>query len=223
MLLKNLFEAGADGVEVHGAFGYLLNLFIDPASNKRTDSYGGSIENRSPFILEVVDACIEAPGADELVIRLSPWARYMNMSGSSDPTLLATYCYLIGELEKRARIGKRLAYVHLISNRTTDPYLTEGTGMDLSVNNNFARSIWKGNLILSGNFALHPEIVRDLVKDEKALIAYGRFWISNADLPYRLEKGLTLNKYDRDTFFGRDEKGYTDYPTYDQIKDLKSN
>ncbi|KAG0657976.1 hypothetical protein C6P44_004347 [Monosporozyma unispora] len=141
MLLKNLFEAGADGVEVHGAFGYLLNLFIDPASNKRTDSYGGSIENRSPFILEVVDACIEAPGADELVIRLSPWARYMDMTASSDPTLLVTCCYIIGELEKRAKNGNCLAYLHLLEGRVTDPFLSENEGMDITVYNNFAKSI----------------------------------------------------------------------------------
>lgn len=78
-------------------------------------------------------------------------------------------------------------------------------------------------MIRFGNLALYPELVANMVKDDKTLISYGRFWIFNPDLPDRLEKGLTLNKYDRDTFFGRDEKGYTDYPTYDQIKDLKSN
>jgi len=213
---KNSIKAGADGVEIHSAFGFFLNQFLDPISNKRTDEYGGSIENRSRIVLEVVDACIEAVGAEKVGIRLSPWARYLGMSGSTDPTLLATYCYLLGELEKRGRAGKRLAYVHLGEPRVTDPFLTEGKGMEMFGHNDFAFSIWKGPIIRSGNLALHPEIAKDLLKNDRTLIAYGRFWISNPDLVDRLEKGLPLNKYDRGTFLGRTDEGLLDYPTYDE-------
>ena len=213
---RNSIRAGADGVEIHSAFGFFLNQFLDPISNKRTDEYGGSIENRCRIVLEVVDACIEAVGAEKVGIRLTPWARYLGMSGSSDPTLLATYCYLIGELEKRGQAGKRLAYLHLGEPRVTDPFLTEGKGMEKYGHNDFAFSIWKGPIIRSGNLAVHPEIVKDMVKNERTLIAYGRYWISNPDLVDRLEKGLPFNAYNRGTFLGRTAEGLTDYPTYDE-------
>ena len=213
---RNSIKAGADGVEIHSAFGFFLNQFLDPASNKRTDEYGGSIENRSRIVLEVVDACIEAVGAEKVGIRLTPWARYLGMSGSSDPTLLATFCYVIGELEKRAQAGKRLAYLHLGEPRVTDPFLTEGKGMEKYGHNDFAFSIWKGPIIRSGNLALHPNIVREMVANERTLIAYGRYWISNPDLVDRLEKGLPFNAYNRGTFLGRTAEGLTDYPTYDE-------
>lgn len=211
---KNSIEAGADGVEIHSAFGFLLNQFLDPRSNKRTDEYGGSIENRSRLTLEVIDACVAAVGAERVGIRLTPWSTYGGMSGGSDPTLLATYAYVIGELERRGKEGKRLAYLHLGEPRVTDPYLAEGEGMYMEGTNDFAFSIWKGKIIRSGNLTLHPEVVKEMVKDERTLISYGRFWISNPDLVDRLEKGLPLNKYERKTFFGRTGEGLTDYPRY---------
>lgn len=213
---KNSIKAGADGVEIHSAFGFFLNQFLDPISNKRTDEYGGSIENRARIVLEVVNACIDAVGAKKIGIRLTPWGRYLGMSGGSDPTLLATFAYLLGELEKRGRAGKRLAYVHLGEPRVTDPFLPEGTGMDMNGTNDFVFSIWKGAIIRSGNLTLHPEIVKKMVENDRTLIAYGRFWISNPDLPDRLEGGLPLNKYNRHTFFGRTAEGLTDYPTYSE-------
>ena len=213
---KNSIKAGADGVEIHSAFGFFLNQFLDPISNKRTDEYGGSIENRSRIVLEVVDACIEAVGAEKVGIRLTPWARYLGMSGSTDPTLLATYCYVLGELEKRRRAGNGLAYVHLGEPRVTDPFLMEGKGMEMYGHNDFAFSIWKGPIIRSGNLALHPDIAKDLLKNDRTLIAYGRYWISNPDLVDRLENGLPFNKYDRGTFLGRTAKGLTDYPSYEE-------
>lgn len=214
---KNSIAAGADGVEIHSANGYLLNQFLDPISNKRTDEYGGSIENRARFTLEVVDAVVDAIGADKVGIRFSPYGTFGSVSGGSDPTLLAQYAYVIGELEKRAHEGKRLAFVHLVEPRVTNPFFTEGEGVYKDGTNDFVYSIWKGPIIRAGNYALHPEAAaRDVGVDERTLIGYGRFFISNPDLVDRVEKGLPLNKYNRDLFYAMTDKGYTDYPTYDE-------
>ena len=216
---KNAIEAGADGVEIHNANGYLPNQFLDPISNHRTDEYGGSIENRARFTLEVVDALVEAVGTDKVGIRFSPYGTFGTMSGQ-DPLIVAQYAYVIGELEKRARDGKRLAYIHLVEPRVTNPFLTEGEGEDLGHTNDFVYSIWKGPIIRAGNLAMHPEAVKDMVKDGRTLIAYGRYFIANPDLVDRLEKGLPLNKYDRSTFYASTDKGYIDYPTYEEAVKL---
>ncbi|CDH15933.1 probable NADPH dehydrogenase 2 [Zygosaccharomyces bailii ISA1307] len=211
---KNCVETGADGVEIHSANGYLLNQFLDPISNKRTDEYGGSIENRARFTLEVVDAVVEALGADRVGIRLSPYGTFGTMSGSSEPEIVAQYAYVVGELERRAKEGKRLAYIHLVEPRVTDPFLTEGEGVYTGGSNDFVYSIWKGVVIRAGDLALHPEVVREMVEDERTLIGYGRYFISNPDIVDRVEKGEPLTQYDRDTFYSPSEVGYLDYPNY---------
>ena len=216
---KNAIEAGADGVEIHNANGYLLNQFLDPISNHRTDEYGGSIENRARFTLEVVDALIEAVGANKVGIRLSPYGTFGVMSGQ-DPLTVAQYAYVIGELEKRAKEGKQLAYIHLVEPRLDLRMPGDGETKDLGQTNDFVYSIWKGLVIRSGNLALHPEAVKDMVKNDRTLIAYGRYFIANPDLVDRLEKGLPLNKYDRSTFYTMSAEGYIDYPTYEEAVKL---
>ncbi|CCF58950.1 hypothetical protein KAFR_0F03540 [Kazachstania africana CBS 2517] len=213
---KNAIAAGADGVEIHSANGYLLNQFIDPISNNRTDEYGGSIENRARFSLEVVDALIEAIGAERVAIRLSPYGRFGGMSGSTNPIIIAQYSYILGELEKRAKAGRRIAYVHTIEPRVTDSSLPEEEGVDNEGSNAFFYSIWKGPLVRAGNFALHPDLAKEAVSSDKTIIAYGRYWIANPDIVDRLEKGLPLNAYDRNTFYTTKSEGYLDYPTYDE-------
>ncbi|SCW01008.1 LAFE_0D03048g1_1 [Lachancea fermentati] len=222
---KNCIEYGADGVEIHSANGYLLNQFLDPISNKRTDEYGGSIENRARFTLEVVDAIIDAIGPEKTGIRLSPYGTFGTMSGASDPDLLAQYAYVIGELEKRAKAGKRLAYLHLVEPRVTNPFFTEGEGWYKEGTNDFAYSIWKGPIIRAGNYALDPKAAEtDVDKDDRTLIGYGRLFISNPDLVKRLKDGLPLNKYNRDLFYAFTDKGYVDYPTYeDAVKQGAGN
>ena len=217
---KNSIAAGADGVEIHSANGYLLNQFLDPISNKRTDEYGGSIENRSRFVLEVVDAVVEAIGHKKVGIRFSPYGVFGTMSGGAEPLIVAQYAHVLGELEKRARQGKRLAFVHLVEPRVTDPFLVEGEGEYDQGTNDFVYSIWKGPIVRAGNLALHPEVVKEMVKDDRTLIGYGRFWISNPDIVERLEKGWPLNKYDRSTFYAMTDKGYLDYPTYEEAVKL---
>ena len=217
---KNSLAAGADGVEIHSANGYLLNQFLDPISNRRTDEYGGSIENRSRFVLEVVDAIVEAIGHKKVGIRFSPYGLFGTMSGGAEPLIVAQYAHIIGELEKRARDGKRLAYIHLVEPRVTDPFLVEGEGEYDQGTNDFVYSIWKGPVIRAGNLALYPEVAKEMVANDKTLIGYGRFWIANPDIVERLEKGLPLNKYDRDTFYAMSDKGYLDYPTYEEAVKL---
>ncbi|QLG72993.1 hypothetical protein HG535_0E00770 [Zygotorulaspora mrakii] len=217
---KNSIAAGADGVEIHSANGYLLNQFLDPISNKRTDEYGGTIENRARFTLEVVDAVVDAIGADKVGIRFSPYGTFGTMSGGAEPLIVAQYAYVLGELEKRAAQGKRLSFVHLVEPRVTNPFFVEGQGEYHGGTNDFVYSIWKGLIIRAGNLALHPEVVRDMVENSRTLIGYGRYFISNPDIVDRVEKGLPLNSYDRDTFYAMTDKGYTDYPTYDKAVKL---
>lgn len=217
---KNSVESGADGVEIHSANGYLLNQFIDPKSNRRTDEYGGSIENRCRFALEVVDAVVDAIGAERTGIRLSPYGLFGNMSCGFEPSIVAHYAYLIGELEKRGIAGKRLAYIHLVEPSVTDLMLVEDQGEYKEGTNDFAYSIWKGPIIRAGNYALHPELVKEQVKDPRTLIAYGRYFISNPDIIDRLENGLPLNEQDRPTFYTPTAEGYIDYPNYNDALQL---
>ncbi|KAL3228572.1 NADPH dehydrogenase 2 [Nakaseomyces bracarensis] len=213
---KNAIAAGADGVEIHSANSYLLNQFIDPKTNKRTDEYGGSIENRARFTLEVVDAISDAIGAERTAIRLSPYGTYGDMSGGAEPIIVAQYAYIIGELEKRAKEGKKLAYLHLVEPRELNPFAPEGENVYTGGTTDFAYSIWTGPIIRAGNYAIHPEVVKDVLKDDRTLVAYGRYFISNPDLVNRLEKGLPLNKYNRDTFYTMTAEGYIDYPNYEE-------
>ncbi|CAL9727567.1 NADPH dehydrogenase 2 [Monosporozyma unispora] len=210
---KNAIAAGADGVEIHGANGYLLNQFLDPKANNRTDEYGGSIENRSRFTLEVVDAVVEAVGAEKVGIRFSPFCDFGGVSGSSNPLILAQYAHVIGEIEKRGKEGKRLAYIHLVE-PNSNLMLTEGESEIEEGNNAFIYSCWTGPVIRTGNLSLHPETVKEMVKDERTLIGYGRYWLSNPDMVTRVKEGLPLNKYDNSTFYTMTKEGFLDYPTY---------
>lgn len=217
---RNSIEAGADGVEIHSANGYLLNQFLDPISNKRTDEYGGSIENRARFVLEVIDAVTEAIGSDKVGIRFSPYGTFGAMSGGEEPSIVAQYAYVLGELEKRAEEGKRLSFVHIVEPRVTNAAFAEGQGAYNEGTNDFVYSIWKGPVIRAGDLTLHPGDVKKMVEDKRTLIGYGRFFISNPDIADRVEKGLPLNKYVRDTFYSPTKEGYIDYPTYDEALKL---
>ena len=205
--MKDFVEAAknliADGVEIHNATEYLLNQFLDPISNNRTDEYGGSIENRSTFILEVVDAI----GASKVGIRLSPYGSYSGISGGDNPLIIARYAYLIDELEKRAQQGSRLAFIHVIEPCIRNPFLIEDEGIYTSGTNDFVYSIWKGAIIRAGNLALHPEGIQKMVEDDRTLVAYGRYFISNPDLVDHIRKGEPLNNYDRTSFYDSGKNG----------------
>ncbi|AGO12006.1 AaceriAGR329Cp [[Ashbya] aceris (nom. inval.)] len=213
---KRAIAAGADGVEVHSANGYLLNQFLDPASNKRTDEYGGSIENRARFTLEVVDAVVEAVGHDKVGVRFSPYGEFGRMTGTVDPTVIAQYAYIIGQLEQRAIDGKRLAYIHVVEPRVTDPSVEEGQAVYNGGTNDFVYSIWKGVILRAGGYAHYPDTAAHDAELGRTVIVYGRYFIANPDLPDRLEKGQPLNSYRRQYFYASTALGYTDYPTYEE-------
>eukprot|EP00871_Galdieria_phlegrea_P002834 jgi/Galph1/3551/GphlegSOOS_G2185.1 len=200
---ENAKKAGFDGIEIHSANGYLLHEFLEDGSNKRTDHYGGSIENRTRIVFKVLEAVCKVWPSTRVGIRLSPDTEFMSMSDSNRPAL---YRYLVQELNRF-----ELAYLHLIEPRIKGNVDVEKQS-ELTVE--FFRPIYKGVLITAGGYT--KETGEKRLEDNVAdLVAYGRLVIANPDLPRRFEKGAPLNQYDRSTFYGGTEKGYTDYPFMD--------
>lgn len=194
----NAIEAGFDGVELHGANGYLIDQFLNTASNKRTDQYGGTIENRSRFALEVAKKVAQAIGADKTAIRLSPYGVFNDMI--PDDNMDDLYQYLAGELNK---IG--LVYVHLVDHSSMGaPPVPELVVKKI-------RDAFNGTYIASGGF--DKERAETVLSSNKAeLVAFGRPLLANPDLLFRLKNDLPLNDPDFGTFYTPGEKGYTDYP-----------
>lgn len=200
---ENAKEAGFDGVEVHGANGYLLDEFLQDGSNKRTDSYGGCIENRARLLLEVTDAAISVFGKDRVGVRLSPYGTFNDMS-DSDPVKLFTY--VLEELSQRG-----IAYTHLIEPRVTNPGSSDAVSQETPSTSQLFRKAFKGVFISAGGY--NADNAKEMVESGSVdAVVFGRYYISNPDLPERIAQGLPLNKYDRATFYGGAEKGYTDYP-----------
>lgn len=199
-------RAGFDGVEVHGANGYLLDQFIQDVSNKRTDRYGGSIENRSRFPLEVLDAVCKAVGQERTGFRLSPWGEFGDMR-MDDP--VPTFTYLAKELVKRY---PSLAYLHVIEPRMSGAVDREARADE---SNDFLRDIWRPRPLISAGGYTRDTALK--VAEEKGdIIAFGRYFISNPDLPVRLQGDIPLTKYNRATFYTTESPvGYTDYPFAD--------
>jgi N-ethylmaleimide reductase len=195
---KNAVAGGFDGVELHGANGYLLEQFIRPNSNQRRDRYGGSIENRTRFVLEVVDAVIKAIGKDKVGIRLSPFGVFNDMPLYDK--MEADYTYLAQQLNARGII-----YIHLVDHSPMGaPPVPD------SIKKMF-RSVFKGTLILSGGYdAARAE--SDLDAGNCDLIAVGRPFLANPDLVTRWKTGAAVNEPDMNTFYTPGAKGYTDYP-----------
>ena len=195
---KNARTAGFDGVELHGANGYLLEQFIRPTSNQRTDAYGGAIERRARFALEIVKAVADAIGKDRVGIRLSPYGVFNDMPHY--PALETDYAYLAKELSK---LG--ILYVHLV-----DHSAIGAPAVPQSIKDTF-RKEFKGVLILSGGYdAARAEA--DLAAHKADLIAVGRPFLANPDLVERWKKGAAVNAPDPTTFYTPGPKGYTDYP-----------
>ena len=199
---ENALAAGFDGVEIHGANGYLLDQFLEDGTNKRTDQYGGSIENRARLLMEVTEAVVSVWGGQRVGIRLSPSGTFNSMSDSNPSAL---FSYVADSLNRF-----NLAYLHLVEPRTDG-----STTLDNSTGGLFTeyfRPIFKGTLIAAGGYD------RDLgnavlASGNADLVAYGRLYIANPDLPERFALNASLNKPDRSTFYGGDEKGYIDYPS----------
>jgi N-ethylmaleimide reductase len=203
--------AGFDGVELHGANGYLPDQFLQDGSNKRTDAYGGSIANRSRFLLEIVQAMVSVWGGDRVAVRIAPSGSFNGMYDSNPNALFA---YLTEQLNQFG-----LAYLHVVEPRVKgNIVITEGQG---AIAAEQLRKIFHSKIIAAGGF--EPETAEAVVeKGDADAVAFGRHFLSNPDLPRRIQLGLALNEYDRNTFYTFDAKGYIDYPFYgDGVSNMK--
>ena len=196
----NALAAGMDGVEIHGANGYLFDQFLSSIVNSRSDNYGGSIENRCRFLLETVDAVTAAVGAEKTGVRISPNGRFNSIP--EDPEMEATFIYLAQELDKR-----NIAFLHINDQATFGlPSIPEGMIPKI-------RKACRQPIIVCGGYNAERATAA-IDQDITDLVAFGASYIANPDLPARLENGWPLNDADPETFYGGAEKGYTDYPVY---------
>jgi len=202
---RNAIEAGFDGVEIHGANGYLIDQFLQDTCNQRTDEYGGSVENRSRFAIEVVKAVVDAVGAERTGIRLSPWSRFQGMR-MQDP---------VPQFEDVIRKIKEfgLAYLHLVQTRIAGNTEAAAVGGDESLD--FAVGLWDRPLLIAGGMTPRDSkyLVDEEFKGNDVIATFGRYYISTPDLPFRVKEGLDLNPYNRDTFYiPKSPVGYIDQP-----------
>jgi len=206
--VKRAKSAGFDGVEVHAGNGYLIDQFLQDGSNKRTDEYGGSIENRARLLFEVVEAMVSAWTHDRVGVRITPSGTFNAMS-DSDPEALHAHV-----AEGLNRFG--LAYLHIIEPRMSGYLLIKEDQPPLATRR--ARQVFKGNIIANGGF--EPDSAAAAIEQGDAdAISFGRYFVSNPDLPRRIREGLLLAAYDRDTFYTFEAKGYIDYPFYNSAVD----
>ncbi|MFT5167575.1 MAG: N-ethylmaleimide reductase [Saprospiraceae bacterium] len=195
---KNAIEAGFDGVEIHGANGYLIDQFINTASNQRIDNYGGSTDNRSRFTIEVAQKVVAAIGSERTGIRLSPYGAFNDMIAFEG--IDETFEYLAGAL---GEIG--LVYIHLVDHSAMGAPQVPG-----SIKSKI-KAAFGGTIITSGGFD-KEKAETALQEGEGELVAFGRPFLANPDLVYRMKNDIALNDPDFATFYTPGEKGYTDYP-----------
>ncbi|KAI0762739.1 hypothetical protein C8Q74DRAFT_175476 [Fomes fomentarius] len=211
MAARNAVEgAGFDGVEIHGANGYLVDQFLQDTCNKRTDAWGGSVQRRAQFALEVAKAVVEAVGPEKVGFRLSPWSTFQGMRMANP---IPQFTYVVQTLREMG-----LGYLHLVESRVVNSVDVEKAG-----GLEFALEAWgkKQPVLVAGGFK--PDSARKAVDDEyqdwNTVVVFGRFFLSTPDLVYRLEKGIEPNPYDRSTFYTpMQEKGYLDYPFSEELK-----
>ncbi|KAH6867475.1 putative N-ethylmaleimide reductase [Thelonectria olida] len=199
---RNAIEAGFDGVEIHGANGYLLDQFIQDVSNKRDDEYGGSVENRSRLLNDVIKSVVNAIGPERVGLRLSPWSTFQGMR-VEDPIPQFT------DVINKARHSD-IAYLHLVESRISGSSDYEGHDkLD------FAYNLWNGPLLVAGGYTAQEaqHLVDEKYPDKDIMVIFGRYFLSNPDLVYRIKEGLELNPYVRSTFYiAQSAVGYLDYP-----------
>lgn len=198
---QNAILAGFDGVEVHGANGYLIDQFIQDNSNQRHDEYGGSIENRSRFIGEIMTAVVAAVGPERVGLRLSPWSTFQGMKMANP---IPQFSDIINRASKL-----KLAYLHLVESR-----MSGGSDCEGSETLDFAYNLWNGPLLVAGGYKLddaRQHLERYPSKD--IVVMYGRYFIANPDLVYRIKEGVQFDEYKRESFYTiKDALGYVDYP-----------
>lgn len=212
---------GFDGVEIHAAHGYIFDQFLKDSINDRTDEYGGSLENRCRFLMQVVRAVVGALGADRVAVRISPLFDHLD-GFDSDPVGLGLA--VVERLNKlQAEFGSRLAYLHVSQPRSMDPQDTSKTSKEKDVEAQTVlnlREAYEGIFLSTGGYTkkLGMEAV---TRGEVDLVGYGRAFISNPDLVQRFRVDAPLNKYDRSTFYTGDlVLGYTDYPFLHEKENL---
>jgi N-ethylmaleimide reductase len=198
---RNARIAGFDGVELHGANGYLIDQFLRDRTNRRTDHYGGTALNRARFLIEVTEAAVGECSAEHVGVRLSPTNPFNDIGDSNPATTFAT---LVSELNRFA-----LAYLHVVEPAASDP-MPAGAVPDIR----FFRKLWRGALI--GNKGYDLERANAVIRDGFAdLVSFAVLFLANPDLPIRFRHGGPFNPPDRKTFYGGTAAGYTDYPPID--------
>ena len=198
---KNAVLAGFDGVELHGANGYLLEQFLNPNVNNRTDQYGGNLINRSRLIIEITEAIAAAIGRDKVGIRFSPFSQLSDQRSYAKDEVHQTYNYLSSELD---RVG--IAYIHL----STNPDIPENTYKAI-------RKVFNNTIIYCNG--LTPESAEAMLQNNSAdLVAFGRGFLANPDFVSRIEKNVPLNDVDFNLLYSSSEVGYTDYQLYNSKK-----
>jgi N-ethylmaleimide reductase len=196
-------DAGFDGVELHGANGYLIDQFLQTGTNQRADEYGGSVERRARFLLELLDAVTSVFPSERVGVRLSPAG---GSNGIHDADPVETFTYVAKQLDARA-----LAYVHVVE----APVGTNGPDERQVCSTGLVRESYHGTVITAGGYT--PETGETaLEKGVADLIAFGKLMIANPDLVERVRKGAPLNEPDRATFYAGGPKGYIDYPVLDE-------
>lgn len=202
---RNAVKAGFDGIELHGANGYLIDQFTQDTCNKRTDAWGGTIEKRSKFVLEVTKAVVDAIGGDRVGVRFSPWSTFQSMK-MDVPVAEEQFSHIIRNLK-----DLRLSYLHLVESRVVNNVDCEKKeGLE------FAYKIWQNQspILVAGGF--NAETAKKAVDEEykdDTLVVFGRYFVSTPDLVFRIQNGIALNAYDRSTFYTPvQSEGYTDYP-----------
>lgn len=201
---QNAKTAGFDGIEIHAANGYLLDQFLQDGTNQRADQYGGSIENRMRLLDEVIETVSKVFPSDQIGVRLSPYGTFNDIE-DSDP--IALFTAVINKLN-----GYKLAYVHMIEPRSTSSGGNDQVYEDAPITSELFRAIYQGKFITAGGYdqAMGEQVLEEGLADA---VAYGRLYISNPDLVERFQKNAPLSPYNRATFYGGEELGYTDYPT----------
>ncbi|XP_050366639.1 12-oxophytodienoate reductase 3-like isoform X2 [Argentina anserina] len=210
----NAIRAGFDGIEIHGAHGYLIDQFLKDGINDRTDEYGGSLENRYRFLIQIVQAVVEAIGADRVGVRVSPAIDHLDATDSDPVSLGFAVIERLNKLQQN--IGSKLTYLHVTQPRYAAYGQAEsgkhGSDQDEAEFMRTLRKAYQGTFMASGGFT--RELGMEAVASgDTDLVSYGRYFISNPDLVLRYKLNAPLTKYVRKTFYTQDPVvGYTDYP-----------